>query len=194
MLELLSTILSLVQDVLINPCIWLFPFKWIIVEPGEAGLRYTSGRPGPMLAVGVHFGTSTQLLLKDHTHTRIAPTNAVIVLTKDGIPLQVDAVVTYGIPDLANWYATAEEPEIHLSAVAEAAIRAAISDRSFLQIVEGTIDLETEVRKQIAEAVSGCGIKIKKTRLQNVKLRPDYVRMGERIVPVLDMLNSKKSS
>ncbi len=192
MLELLGQILSLIQDVLISPTIWLFPLKWIIVEPGESALRYTCGRPGPMLGVGVHLGTTTQLLVKEHVVRRVAPTDAVIVLTRDGVPLQVDAVVTYGIPNLAEWFGSAEEPEVHLSAVAEAAIRSVVSALSFPQVVEGSSDLEADVRKQVAEAISGCGIKIKRTRLQNIKLRPDYVRMV--ITPVIDLKKSLQDS
>lgn len=187
MLELLGQILSLIQDVLISPTVWLFPLKWIIVEPGEAALRYTCGKPGPMLDGGVHFATSTQLLVKEHVQTRVAPTNAVMVLTSDAVPLKVDAVVTYSIHNLAAFFGSAEEPDPHLSAVAEAAIRAAVSARSFPQIVAGTEDLEGEVRKQVAEAVAGCGIKIKRTRLQNIKQRPDYVRMAEKIVPTINL-------
>lgn len=191
MLELLGQILSLVQDVLILPTIWLFPLKWIIVEPGETGLRYTCGKPGKELGTGVHFGTSTQLLLKAHTALCVATTDAVIVLTNDAVPLQVDAVVTYSINSLATFYATAEEPDVHLCAVAEAAIRSALSARSFPQVVANSSNLEGEVRKQVAEAVAGCGIKIKRTRLQNVKQRPDYVRMA--ITPVINVQSQKKS-
>ncbi len=191
MLELLNQILSLIQDILITPSIWLFPFKWIIVEPGEAALRYTCGKPGEMLNEGVHFGTSTQILIKEHVHTRIAPSDPVAVLTKDGTPLKVDVVITYGIPHLVNFFGTAEDPEQHLAAVAEAAVRSAISSRTFVEIVADSSNIETEVRKQVAEAVSGCGIKVKRARLQNVKLLPDYVRMTDKVTPVIDLLPPK---
>ena len=194
MLELLSQILGLIQDVLINPTIWLFPLKWIIVEPGESALRYTCGKPGKELDVGLHFATSTQVLIKEHVHTRIAPTDPVTVLTKDGTPLQADAVVTYSIPNLVNFFATAEDPEQHLAAVAEAAIRAAMSSRTFLEIVSDSSTLETEARKQTAEAVSGCGIKIRRTRFQNIEQLPDYVRMADKVQPVIDVVKIEKTS
>lgn len=193
MLELLNQILSLIQDILITPAIWLSPLKWIIVEPGECALRYTCGKPGQQLGVGVHLGTATQLLLKEHVHTRIAPTDAVTVLTRDGTPLKADAVVTYSIPHLANFFATAEDPDAHLAAVAEAAVRAAVSSRTFQEIVSNLSAIETELRKQIAEDVSGCGIKIKRARFQNLKQLPDYVRMAEKVLPVLDVRPPKRT-
>lgn len=194
MLELLSQILSLVQDVLITPTIWLFPLKWIIVEPGESALRYTCGQPGKMLETGVHFGTSTQILIKEHVTTRIAPTDPVTVLTLDGIPLQADAVITYGIPHLVNFFATAEDPEQHLAAVAEAAVRTAMSSRTFKEIVSDSSAIETEVRKQVAEAVTGCGIKVKRARFQNIEQSPDYVRMADKTTPVIDLMPLEKTS
>lgn len=194
MLELLSQILSLIQDVLIKPTIWLFPIKWIIVEPGEAALRYTCGKPGSELGPGFHLGTATQVLLKEHVHTRIAPTDPVTVLTEDGTPLRADAVITYSISNLANFFATAEDPEVHLAAVAETAVRAAMSSRTFLEIVSESSTLEVEVRKQTAESVSGCGIKIKRARFQNIEQLPDYVRMADKVQPVIDVVKVEKKS
>lgn len=187
MLELLNQILSLVQDTLITPVLWLFPLKWIVVEPGEHALRYTCGKPGEMLKEGVHFGTSTQVLVKDHTYTCIAPTDPVTVLTRDGVPLWADAVVTYGIPHLANFYATAEDPEQHLAAVAEAAVRSAMSNRTFSEIVSDSSAIETEIRKSVAESAAGCGIKVKRARFQNIQQSPDYVRMADKTVPVINL-------
>lgn len=188
MLELLNQILALIQDILITPTIWLFPLKWIIVEPGEHALRYTCGKPGAMLEAGVHFGTATQVLLKEHTHTRIAPTDPVTVLTRDGTPLQADAIITYGIPHLVNFFATAEDPEQHLAAVAEAAVRSTMSSRTFSEIVSDSSAIEMEVRKSVAESVAGCGIKVRRARFQNIKQSPDYVRMADKTLPVIDLM------
>ena len=188
MLELLTQFLSLIQDVLVTPTVWLFPLKWVIVEPGEAAVRYTCGHPGPDLGEGVRFGTSTQVLIVEHVRTRIAPTTPIAILTKDGRPLQADAVLTYSVSSLSTFYAAAEEPDEHLAAVAEAAYRAAMSSRSFEDIVSDSVSLESEVRKQIAEAMAGCGIKVRKARFQNIEQLPDYVRMSKAgIVPVIDL-------
>lgn len=187
MLELLTQFLSLIMDILVTPTIWMFPVKWIVVQPGEAAVRYTSGHPGPDLNEGVHWGTSTQVLVKEHVRTRVAPTSTTTVLTKDGRPLIVDAVVTYGITSLSAFFAGAEEPDPHLAAVAEAAVRTAVSSRNFSEIVSDSSTLEVEVRKHIAEAVSGCGIRVRKARFQNIEQLPDYVRMAGKVSPVIDL-------
>jgi len=194
MLELLTQILSLIQDILITPIIWLFPIKWVIVQPGEAALRYTRGHPGPRLKEGLHFGTCTQTIVKEHVHTRIAPTDPITVLTRDGVPLRADAVLTYGIPNLADFFGGAEEPDIHLAAVAEAACRSAMSSRYFSEIVSDSSTLATEVRKPVAEAMSGCGIRVRKARFQNIEQLPDYVRMAGHVVPVIDLKTKPKNS
>ena len=187
MLELLTQLLSLIQDILITPAIWLFPIKWVVVRPGESAIRYTCGKPGPEMVTGVRFGTSTQTIIKRHVQTRIAPTDPVTVLTKDGVPLRADTVITYSIPDLAAFFAGAEDPEDHLAAVAEAACRSTMSSHTFMEIVSNSSILETEVRKQVAEAVSGCGIKVRKTRFQNIEQLADFVRMAGVLVPVIDL-------
>ncbi len=194
MLELLSQLLSLIQDVLVTPLLWLFPIKWVVVDPGWSAVRYTCGKPSGMLKPGVHFGTCTQLLVKKHICTRVAPTDPVSTLTKDGVPLRSDAVITYGISNLSSFFASAEDPDEHLAAVAEAAVRTALSSRTFLAIVSDSSTIEAEIRKQVAESVSGCGIRIKKARFQNIEQLPDYVRMMEKILPVIDVLPPEESS
>ena len=177
MVELLAQLLTLLQNIVIQPLIWLFPLKWTVIYPGESGVRYTAGKPGKRLEMGCHFATTSQLLRKSHTATQVIATELVRLLTHDSIPLQVDVVVTYTICDLPVYLASSEDPTDYLMAIAEASLRSALSSHPFKDLVSNSSEIEKEIRKQIAESTKGCGIRLKHVRFQNIKHEDPYAQM-----------------
>ncbi len=188
MVELLAQILALLQSIIIQPLIWVFPVKWIIVYPGEAGVRYTCGKPGKRLDEGFHFSTSCQVLKKKHINTVLIVTDAVSLLTQDSVALRVDAVVTYSIRDLPVYRASSEFPMSHLAAVAEASLRTSISTHTFDEVATSSGEIEEEMRKQIVDATKGCGIRLKNVRFQNIRHEDPHTRMMQSIPAIAESL------
>jgi len=171
----MAQLLATVQEAIIAPLVWLSPLKWIIVYPGETGIRFNRGVPGSMLHTGWHFATCCQSLKKMHTRNVVLSTDSINLLTNDGVPLEVDAIITYRVHDLAAYLASAEEPAQHLVALVEAALRSIASQVPFAHVAAHSKDIEETAVKEAA--VFGGGVKIKQIRFQNVKHTDPYARM-----------------
>lgn len=174
---LLAQVLSLLQSVVVTPMLWLFPLKWVVVYPGEVAVRYTCGQPGPPLARGCYFGTSTQVFRKAHVRRKVLSTESINLLSQDGVPLEVDAIVTYKIRDLPVYLAAADDPPVYLAAVTEACLRLTVAERDFVSIVSESPEIEKTAYTEIAKTVAGCGIKVQQVRFQNVRHTDPYARM-----------------
>ncbi len=199
----MAQLLATVQEAIIAPLVWLSPLKWIIVYPGETGIRFSRGTPGSMLHTGWHFATCCQSLKKMHTRNVVLSTDSINFLTNDGVPLEVDAIITYRVYDLAAYLASAEEPAQHLTALVEAALRSIASQVPFAHVAAHSKDIEDRAVKEAA--IFGGGAKIKQIRFQNVKHTDPYARMTsslaatsttlieacERVAGDLDLPNDK---
>lgn len=167
--ELFAKIISLIENLLIIPLIWLFPIKWIIVMPGSSAIRFTCGHPGQDLKSGIHFATTGQTLCKQHVNKKLATTESMHVLTEDGVPLRIKGVVIYTIISLAKYLTSTEDSDEFVIEACEAAMKKAICQVPFNDLIVDSDAVEDNISCKITEICENLGLQIKRYRFQNIE-------------------------
>lgn len=168
--ELVTRIISIIENLLIFPLVWIFPIKWSIVIPGSYAVRFTFGHPSSDLKTGIHFATTGQTLIKQHVKTKLATAESMYVLTEDGVPIRIRGVVIYKVISLVKYLTATEESDGFVVEACEAAIKHAISLVPFEDLIIDNDTVETEIGRNIAEICEELGIEIKRYRFQDIEL------------------------
>lgn len=168
--ELITRIMSLIENLLIAPLVWIFPIKWSIVPPGSSVVRFTCGHPSIDLKTGIHFATTTQTLQKQHTKTKWAIAESMYVLTEDGVSLKVRGVAIYSIISLAKYLTASDCSDDFVVEACEAAIKHSISLVPFEDLTIDSDTIEVAISKKISEICEDLGIEIKRYRFQDIEL------------------------
>jgi regulator of protease activity HflC (stomatin/prohibitin superfamily) len=167
--DLITRIISLIENLLVLPLVWLFPIKWTIIPPGSNAVRFTFGKPSTVLKPGIHFATTGQTLHKQHTNTKLGTAESMYVLTEDGVSLKIRGVVIYKIISLVKYLTATEDSEEFVIEACEAAIRDAISLVPFEDLVTDSNTIENTICRKISEICEELGILIKRYRFQDVE-------------------------
>jgi len=168
--ELFSRIISLIENLLIAPLVWLFPIKWTIVIPGSSAIRFTFGHPSADLKPGIHFATISQTIQKQHVRTKLGIAESMYVLTEDGVSLRIRGVVVYRIISLVRYLTATEDSDEFVIEACEAAIKHSVSRVPFEDLVVDSDTIEDAISSKISEICEELGIKIKRYRFQDVEL------------------------
>lgn len=174
--EIFVKLISTIENLLILPGTWLFPFKWSTVIPGSSAVRFTFGHPSKDLGPGIHFATTGQTMQVKHTNKASIASESMYVLTGDGVSLRVDGVVIYRITSLAKYLTMTEDSDSFMSDICDSAIRDAVSDVSFEDITKNSDDLQDKIKIKMSEICKDIGVSIKKYRFQNIELTDPFVR------------------
>ncbi len=168
--EILAKSLAMIETTLITPLIWLFPFKWSVVPPGSAAVRFTLGHPSKDLGVGTHVAFTCQTLTKMHVATRPTAAESMYVLTSDGLSLRVRGVTLYAITNLGKFLTCSEDSEQLMIDTCEAATKVVISRVPFADLIYKSADTEKAIASVVGEIGRATGIKVKRFRLQDVEI------------------------
>lgn len=168
--ELVTSIMSIIQDFLVTPFVWLFPIKWIIIIPGSSGIRYTFGKPSKELKPGIHLATIGQTLHKEHVENRLSVPESMYVLTEDYLSLRVRGVLIYKIVSLVKFMTSTEDSEVFVTEVCEAAIKSTISITPFEDLVVDSETVEQNISSNISKICKELGIRVKKYRFQDIEI------------------------
>lgn len=167
--EMLIKILSLIENLLINPLIWIFPIKWTIVLPGSSSVRFTLGYPSMNLGSGIHFATTGQTLQTRHVNTKSAIAESMYVLTEDGVSLRIRGVAIYRIISLVDYLTATEDSDEFVIEACEAAIKHGVSKVPYEDLVSDSDTVEQAISEKISEICDELGIKIIRYRFQDVE-------------------------
>lgn len=168
--EILAKILSMIENLLVVPVIWLFPIKWVVVPPGSMAVRFTFGHSSKDLCTGTHVATTSQTFTKMHTALKPTTAEHMFVLTSDGLSLRVRGVALYSITNLARFLACSEDAEQLMIDMCEAATKSAISATTFEDLVRKSEEVEKVVALKLGEVGRSTGTKIKRYRFQDIQI------------------------
>ncbi len=174
--ELLIRLMSIIENLLIIPLVWIFPIKWTIVPPGSSAVRFTLGLPSTNLKQGIHFATTCQTLQKKHTNTQLAIAESMYVLTEDSISLRIKGVAIYNIISLVQYLTATEDSDDFVIEACEAAIRSAVSSIPFDDLVIDSDTVESAITEKISEICRELGIEVQRCRFQDIELTDPITR------------------
>lgn len=167
---LLAQLLGALQAYIVSPLLWLLPLKWAVVLPGEAAVRFTCGRLGPDLSEpGVYFATSCQMIRKLHVRLHVLESDTVSSLTKDLVPLEVEAIVTYRIYSLGKFLTQTVDSPTYLSTAAEAVLLDAVRGCELIDITERMEELQGGLCKTLGREMDSIGVEVQTARIQDVR-------------------------
>lgn len=170
MIDILTRLMSMVENLLITPIVWIFPIKWAIVIPGWSATRFTFGKPSKDLEPGVHFGTFGQTIEKRHVQTNLGIAESMYVLTEDGLSVRIRGVVIYRIINLMKYLTATEDSDQFMIEACEAAIRHIVTTVPFDDLVKDSDTVETAIGSKITEICKELGIRVKRYRFQDIEI------------------------
>lgn len=132
---------------------WFLPFKMVIVNKGELGVRFTCGTPGPNLEAGVHVGTSLQEMHSIRARLCKVELESLRFYTQDRVPLIVWATATFDVTDAGNWLSNSADPVWLLSELLEAETRDAMMGEHFDTILSDLSEVELKAKNQAQSKV-----------------------------------------
>lgn len=170
MIALLTQIVSLFYSALV----WLWPLKYCVVHPGEAGVRFRRGHPQLFPATGVFYGTTGDILCCHQVVGISLDTSEVATLTKDFVPMSVDSVVVYDVVDLVKALTVVDDYGAHVDAVTNDHIRATIQDHSFAELVRKTDTFQSWVVENATDDLDFCGVVVNSVRLNRIEVTDPF--------------------
>ncbi len=165
----LTRLLDLIERLILDPLIWVFPFKWCVVQKGSKAVRFTRGLPGDDLGPGWHFATSTQEFETQHCRRCVLSTPDICALTQDGIPLSFDVVVTYQIHRLGEFLTAMEEGESQIGELAQAIARDTVQRGSYVSLLKDVNQVQGHMLEDLTDELLQYGITVLDARFQNIE-------------------------
>lgn len=168
MTMILSQLLGLFQSLVVQPLVYLCPFKWAVVHPGFGAVRYTFGNPSKTLPQGFHVATMFETLRVHHIRGVPIATESVHTLTSDGVPLRVNAAIVYQIHDLPMFLACAEDPDTLIAEKTEAMVCEVIGSVPYENLTN--IDaINDTLREDLESELKNAGVSMTSARVQNIE-------------------------
>jgi len=177
MAELIQAIIQLFQ-LLWGVIYLMLPIKAIIVRKGNLGVRFTFGRPGSNLNPGLHLATMFQTMEDTHTTLCYNVVDKIKITLRDGVPIEVDAVMTYTVEDLGQFLTASENTDFLISEAGEMVLRQVLGTLSFAQFHSKPDDLDKKICTGLQKACrsQGFGAKIKLFRIKSYEVLSLSVR------------------
>jgi regulator of protease activity HflC (stomatin/prohibitin superfamily) len=156
----------------------------VIVEPTERGARVTGGKRYRIIGPGWYFvWPVVQYIVRMDVVTQVVDLPPQTVTTKDGHCLVVSGTIRYHIVDIEKALFAVQDVDKALSTLALGVILEAVQAKALVDC--GDVEaLKRELRKGVAEAASGWGLKIEQVyltdlgRVRSLRLFGDNMRMG----------------
>jgi len=156
----------------------------ILVEPTEQGARITGGKRYKIIGPGWYFvWPVVQYIVRMDVVTQVVDLPPQTVTTKDGHGLVVSGTIRYRIVDIEKALFAVQDVDKAFSTLALGVILEYISTRNLSEC--GDIEaVKKELRRGVAEAASGWGLKIEQVyltdlgKVRSLRLFGDNMRIG----------------
>ena len=152
---------------IMHALICIFPRR-VIVRTTEGGVKFKHGR-----AVEVRPGTCWYWPMFTEVYTSEVVLQTLDLpnqcyLTADHKVIAISGTILYKIPDPLTAFTTVHDLDASILNVARYAIVEALRGRTLEEIHEGRDAIDKDMRKRVAESVSGWGVKIMAARLTDL--------------------------
>lgn len=148
-----------------------------IVKQYEKGVVLTLGKFSGIKEPGVRLimpGFQTMLLVDIRTKTVDVPNQEVV--TKDNIPVQINAVVYYRIKDVAKATLEVEDYRYAVAQLAQTTMRNAVGERSLNDLLQKREEVADSIEKVLDVKTDPWGIDVQILELKDVLIPDDLKR------------------
>jgi regulator of protease activity HflC (stomatin/prohibitin superfamily) len=156
----------------------------VLVEPTERGARVTGGRRYRILGPGWYFvWPVVQYIIRMDVVTQVVDLPPQTVRTRDGTDLVVSGCIRYRIVDIEKALFAVQDVDKAFSTLALGVILEYVRTRTLADCSD-IAAVKRELRRGVAEAASGWGLKIEEVyltdlgRVRSLRLFGDNMRLG----------------
>lgn len=172
------------------------PVKVCVTNAGEKCVRFSFGRPGADLGPGLHWATVGQRLECRHALFNWNGVEDIYLTLADGVPVEVDGMVTYTIEDLGAFLSNSEDTDTIVSELAEASARELLAETTFRDLMADGARLCARVTRRVQEACTGArlGVEIRYFRIKSLEVRSEIIRTAlgmEALVEAVEAVPAK---
>lgn len=137
-------LLQIIQTLWNGVVLW-FPAKVTLVQQGSVGVLFQNGRPKRVLEPGAHFATSGQEIKTLHTRRRVLQTEAIPIITADGVGLKVDVEAVTSVMDPIKFLTASEGADLIAAFALLSNTRSELQEATLREIVQDTDKLLVQV-------------------------------------------------
>ena len=156
----------------------------VMVEPTERGARITCGKRYKIIGPGLYlvWPIIQRIVLMD-VITQVVDLAPQTIRTKDGFELVASGTIRYHIVDIGKALFAVQDLDKALSTLALAVILEYVKSKTISEC-EDSEAVKKELRRGLAEAASGWGVKIEEVgltdwgRVRSIRLFGDNLRFG----------------
>lgn len=163
-------ILAFLVIIIVAPCIR-------VVKQYQKGVMLTLGKFSGVKEPGVRLvfpGLQSMLLVDIRTKTVDVPNQEVV--TKDNIPVQINAVVYYRIKDVAKATLEVEDYRYAVAQLAQTTMRNAVGERSLNDLLQKREEVADSIEKVLDVKTDPWGIDVQILELKDVLIPDDLKR------------------
>jgi hypothetical protein len=186
----LTELFAILVNVLKACWYWIYlfcPFKVIVVDRGELGVRYTLGKPGPNLVPGIRAATALQRLDKDQALLTTKSVDELRVLMRDRVPVKVNGVVAYDVTALGQYQTSSSDTHWLIGEFAQACAKEELTKIEFSDFHDKRKTVETAIRnatQKLAEE-AGLGLQVKYFRTTSFEVMSPQLQLALAIMPLV---------
>ena len=141
-----------------------------IINEGNEGIVERLGKYRRSLEPGLNFVIPIfDTVLVESTREQILDIDPQQTITKDNVPLTVDAVIFWKILDVQKAYYGVEDLESGLTNLVVTALRSKVGQMELRQTVSSRNDINQALLHQLDEATENWGVKIMRVEVQEIK-------------------------
>lgn len=142
-----------------------------VVNEGNEALVERLGQYHRKLEPGLNFVYPflDRVVMEDTTRERVLDIEPQQAITKDNIPVEVNAVIFWQILDLEKAYYAVEDVELAIENLVLTTLRSTFGELELDQTYSSRGDVNRRLLQQLDEATAGWGVKVTRVEVQEIK-------------------------
>ena len=141
-----------------------------IVTEGNEAIVERLGKYHKKLNPGLNYIVPflDRIAVEDTTREQVLDTEPQQAITKDNIPVEVDAVVYWRVKDLRDAYYNVEDVEVAISNLVKTTMRSQIGELELDQTYSSRAQINQHLLEELADAARGWGVEVIRVEVQQI--------------------------
>src|ERR671932_2628416 len=141
-----------------------------IINQGNEALVERLGKYHKKLNPGLNYIVPfiDRIAVEDTTREQVLDSEPQQAITKDNIPVEVDAVVYWRVKDLRDAYYNVEDVEVAISNSVKTTMRSQIGELELDQTYSSRAQINQHLLEELADAARGWGVEIIRVEVQQI--------------------------
>jgi regulator of protease activity HflC (stomatin/prohibitin superfamily) len=159
------------------PLIFILSVSIKQINEYQRGVKFTLGKYTGILKPGIHLIIPViQILTKVDQRTKAIDVPDQEAITKDNIPIKINAVIYYKIIDASRAIIQVENFYYAINQLAQTTMRNIVGEVTLDELLKNRDDIALKIRNQVDESSDKWGIEVEQIALKDVQIPDDLKR------------------